>query len=85
MESPGPRFSLAFWVRQSDTLSADIFLAGVLGFARCSYLGSVDLTLSGISITQGSAALKWLPASLEVSAGCGMYLQGKSVILFPGD
>lgn len=62
-------------------LSTDTFF----GFARCSYLGSVDLTLSGISITQGRAALKWLPGSLEVSAGCGMYLQGKSVILFPGD
>lgn len=62
-------------------LSTDTFF----GFAGCSYLGSVDLTLSGISITQGRAALKWLPGSLEVSAGCGMYLQGKSVILFPGD
>lgn len=62
-------------------LSTDTFF----GFARCSYLGSVDLTLSGISITQGRAALKWLRGSLEVSAGCGVYLQGKSVILFPGD
>lgn len=40
-----------------QTCSAQVF-----GFARCSHLGNVDLTLSGINITQGSAALKWLPA-----------------------
>lgn len=51
-----------FWVRESGMLSTDTCLDGVFGFAMCSYLGNVDLTLSGISITQDSAALKWLPA-----------------------
>lgn len=64
---PGP-----FWVGQSDMLSRDIHFTGIFGFARCPYLGNVDLTLSGINITQGRVALKWLAAWLEVSAGCGM-------------
>lgn len=60
-----------FWVGQSDMLSPDIYLTGIFGFAKCLHSGNVDLTLSGISITQGRAALKWLAAWLEVSAGCG--------------